>query len=384
MTVEVDGKSYFKLFWHSDEHTLHPHTPTSHILNNISTVRKEVGVDSIDMEVWGGDLCHDITQTSDTDFLYLQYWTRSYLLDCHERKRIVRIFEGTFSHDRGQPKMFELLKPKESPYIRYIDKMEIEFFPQFDIHVMYVPDNFGRKPKQEIYEEALAMIAAHGLQQVDFIFFHGAFDFQLPVMENNKDIFYDAKQWSLLAKKIILSGHIHKPSHKYNIYSSGSFDRIAHGEMHPKGAYQVLFNKDEVIPTFIENKNAMIYDTIFITPETTSLEITRLLDKYIEKNPMNGASIRVKGGTAEIVSPVIAEYAAMYVQYNFDVAHAVEKGVQVDDVLYAPENYKGIVLDKTNLEDHLFRFMDNNKSTPKDVDRKYISELLKELEGDGG
>lgn len=67
MSVEIKGEKFFKLFWHSDEHTLHSHTPTSHILNNILAVRNEVGVEDIDMEVWGGDLCHDITQTSNTD-----------------------------------------------------------------------------------------------------------------------------------------------------------------------------------------------------------------------------------------------------------------------------------------------------------------------------
>ena len=383
MATEVKGEKFFKMLWHSDEHTLHPHTPTTHILRNIDTVRKEVGVDDTDMDVWGGDLCHDITQTSNPDYLYLQYWVKKYLLECHEKKRLVRIFEGTFSHDRGQPSMFELLKPKNSPYIKYIDKMELEYIPDFDIHILYVPDNFGKKPKQEIYEEALALIAAHGLKQVDFIFLHGTFDFQLPHLESTKDIFYDAKQWSLLAKKIILSGHIHKPSHKYNIYSSGSFDRIAHGEMHAKGAYKVLFNKDKVIPTFIENKNAMIYDTLYVTPETTSLELNNILDQYFEKLPMKGASIRVKGGTAEIVSPVVNEFISLYPQYNFSMDHAVEKGVIVDDVLYMPENYQGIVLHPSNLQDHLFRFMDNSKTIPKDLDKAYLTELLEELSGNG-
>lgn len=383
MSLMIDGKKYFKMFWHSDEHTIHPNTPTQHILNNITRVMNEVGVDDTDIDVWGGDLCHDATQTSDLNFIYLQNWVKQYLQDCHNRKKLVRIFEGTFSHDRGQPEMFELLKPKDSPYIKYINKMEVEYIPEFNIHVLYVPDNFGKKPKEEIYNEALALIASAGLTQVDFIFLHGAFDFQLPQLENNKHIFYDSKQWSLLAKKIILSGHIHKPSHKYNIYSSGSFDRIAHGEMHPKGAYVVLFNEDEVKPTFIENKNAMIYDTIYINPETTSLELTDMLDKYLEKNPMRGASIRVKGGTAEIVSPVIAEYTTSYPWYNFGMLHAVEKGVQINEVLYTPENFKGTTLDKTNLKDHMLRFMDKNKKTPKDVDRGYLDELLTELMEDG-
>ena len=379
MTIQIKDKEYFHLFWHSDEHTLHPHTPTPHILSNIEKVRKEAGVDTIDMEAWGGDLCHDITQTSDPNYVYLQWWLKKYLADCHARKILVRILAGTFSHDRNQPEMFEILKPKNSPYIKYIDKLSIEYIQEFNIHILYVPDNFGKKPKSEIYDESLKLIANLGLKQVDFIFLHGTFDYQIPFLDSVKHDFYDSKIWSKLAKKVIMTGHVHKPSNKLNIYSSGSFDRIAHGEMHPKGAYNVFFNKDDVQCKFIENKNAMIYDTITITPETTSKEIQNLLDKYLEKRPMKGASIRLKGGVGDVVRPIIEEYTRCYPEYQFDLANAIEAGVVIDDVLYEPENYKGIVLDPSNLNESLIGFMKKSKNIPKDLDYEYISELLTEL-----
>lgn len=384
MTVRIKGKEHFHLFWHSDEHTLHPHTPTQHILNNISTVRKEAGVDTMDMEVWGGDLCHDTTQTSDPNYLYLQHWVKEYLADCHERKRTVRILAGTFSHDRNQPEMFEILKPKGSPYVKYVDKLSIEYIPEFNIHILYVPDNFGRKPKSEIYDDAVDLIASYGLKQVDFIFLHGAFDFQIPNVESNKNDLYDSKAWSKLAKKVILSGHVHKPSQRYNIYSSGSIDRTAHGEMHPKGAYNVFFNNDDVECHFIENKRAMTYDTIFITPETQEKEVHALLDRYLDKNPMKGASIRLKGGVGEIIRPILEEYSQQYPQYQFEATNAVEKGIVIDDVLYEPENYQGVVLDENNLDEYLVKFIKGKKNTPKDVDYDYLGELLTELNSDGG
>lgn len=379
MTIKINGKEHFHLLWHSDQHTLHPHTPTPHILSNIDLIRKEAGIDTIDFEVWGGDLCHDITQTSDPNYIYLQWWVKKYTAECHNRKRVVRILAGTFSHDRNQPEMFEILKPKGSPYIKYVDKLSIEYIPEFNIHILYVPDNFGKKPKIEIYEEAVNLIAANNLKQVDFIFLHGAFDFQIPILDPSKHDLYDSSSWSKLAKKVILTGHVHKPSHKLNIYSSGSLDRIAHGEMHPKGAYNVFFNNERVECHFLENKKAMIYDTIQITPETTSKEIHNLLDRYLEKVPMKGASIRLKGGSGDIVRPIVEEYTKAYPQYHFDIANAVEKGVVVDDILYEPENYKGVVLDSNNLNGYLIDFIKKSKNKPTDIDYDYLDELLGEL-----
>lgn len=381
MSTVIDKEKMFSMLWSSDHHNLHPHTPTSYILNNYAKIREEVEVKySIDLEVWGGDLTHDTTDTSNPDYLYLQKWIRNYLHDCHIKKRTVRILAGTSSHDYEQPKLFELLKPKGSKYVKYIDRLEIEYLEDFNIHILYVPDNFGKKPKQEIYEEALNLIASFNLKQVDFIFLHGAFDFQLPILKtDHKESLYDSLQWSKLAKLGIFSGHIHKPSHKYNIYSSGSFDRIAFGEMHPKGAYQVYFNKDKMIPIFIENKRAMIYDTIKITPETEQKELIRILDKYLSKQLPKHSNIRIEGGNSEIVRPVLNEYKEVYPSYRFETKNAIEEGIKVDDVLYDPEDYQAIAINKDNLDYHLFNFMEKDKKNYLDLDKDYLQKLLGEM-----
>lgn len=381
MSVTIDGKKYFSLFWHSDEHTLHPHTPTTHILTNIDRLRSEIGHDTIDMEVWGGDLCDDNTSTSNPAYIYLQNHVKHYLHDCHERKRLVRIVAGTFSHDWEQPEMFELLKPKDSPYIKYVNTLSIEYIEQFDIHVLYVPDNFGNKPKTEIYNEAVALIASHGLQQVDFIFLHGGFDFQLPPIANKHDSLYNAKAWSTLANKIILSGHIHKPSTKYNIYCSGSVDRLQHGEMHPKGAYHVLFNKSDVIPTFIENTRAMIYDEIKFSPEDTSQEILIRIEKYLSHDIMKGASIKLSGGLPETVNPVIVELRNRFPYYRFEAQNAVSDNVIIDDTVYEPEQFESITLSEQNFKESLYRFINN--SFPEGITIEGLECELNEVMGGG-
>lgn len=381
MSVKIGKRNWWYLFWHSDEHNLHPNTPTKHILGNLSQAYNLCDADKMDMEVWGGDLCHRSVHTSDPDYVLLQRWVKDYLYRCHEEKRIVRIIEGTSSHDWTQPKMFELLKPKGSPYIKYIDTLSIEYIDKFDIHVMYVPDNFGKKPKSEVYEDAIKLLAEHNLKQVHFIFLHGAWDFNNPdPLNKHKDSIYDSNQWSQLASLGIFSGHIHKPSHKDNIWSSGSFDRTAFNEMHPKGAYQVYFDKDEMLdPVFYENKNAMIYDGLKITPETTSKEIIKLLDRYLDKLPMKGANIRLYNGKAEVVNPIIKEYQYSHPQYTFSAKNADELGTSSSDVLYEIKDYVKFTITEENLEDNLFRFMDKEFKTRPELDKAFASKLLKEL-----
>lgn len=374
MSVVRNGQTLFKLFWHSDEHTLHPHTPTSHILTNINRMREKIGIDEIDLEVWGGDLCEGSTHTSDHDYLYLQKWVKNYLHQCHSLKKHVRILAGTASHDWEQPFMFELLKPIDSPYIKYVDTLTVEYMEAFKIHVLYVPDNFGNKPKVEIYNDAVKLLQEHNLTQVDFIFFHGTFDFQLPLIGNLNGNGFDSKAWSELASKIILSGDIHTPSSKHNIYCSGSFDRLRHGEMHPKGAYEVLFNETSCIPTFIENRYAMIWDTIELLPNTTAKQLVSTLDDYLDNISMPGAHIRVMGGEPGIVNPVIEEYKQMYPQYHFVSAFKAVKGAAFEKTLYQPECHDEYKITKHNIKDSYFQYV--NGQLPEDIDVDYLSTLL--------
>lgn len=374
MSVIRNDQLLFKLLWHSDEHTIHPHTPTHHILTNIDRMREKVGIDEIDIEIWGGDLCENSTHTSDHDYIYLQKWVKRYLDSCHQKKKLVRILAGTASHDWEQPGMFELLKPTNSPYIKYIDTLSIEYIKEFDINVMYVPDNFGNKPKIDIFNDAVKLLEEHQLTQVDFIFLHGIFDFQMPLIGILKGNGFDSEAWSALASKIILSGDVHTPSSKHNIYCSGSFDRLRHGEMHPKGAYEVLFNESSCIPTFIENKHAMIYDTIELLPKTTAKQLVGILDDYLDNINMKGAHIRLMGGEPGIVNPILEEYKQMYPQYNFTAAFKSVKGASFEEALYLPDMDTTFKITKNNIQDSYFQYLGDN--IPDDIEPDYLISLL--------
>lgn len=363
----------------TDHHTLHPNTPTRHILKNLDDFYyKANNLSEIDLSVLCGDFFHDLAPANDPNMLLCQRWIKKHLQICHERKVYVRILEGTSSHDWGQPELFDILKPKDSPYIKYINTLSIEYIPELDINVMYVPDNFGHTSTEIIYEQALKLLAEHNLTQVDFIFLHGGFDYQLPPIANKGGNLYDSVKWSKLAKHAIFSGHIHKPSTKDNIICVGSFDRTAHGEMHPKGGYQFTFNKDEFEAHFWENRSALIYDKILINKEMDTKEISKELNRYLAKNPPKNTHVRLVGGLSSITGPLINDYKERFPQYHFDLDNVKEDNIEIDDTLYIPEMYKGIALNKTNLKESLFNFMESSIHQNDNIDPDFLAELLNE------
>lgn len=367
----------------SDHHNLHPNTPTRHILSNLDTFYyKENDLAKIDLSVFNGDFFHDLAPANDPNMVLCQRWIKKNLQKSHDNKVHVRIIEGTSSHDWGQPEQFDVLKPKDSPYIKYINTLCIEYIPELEIHVMYVPDNFGHIPTEHIYESALKLLSEWNLKQVDFIFLHGGLDFQLPPMANKKGTLYDSVKWSPLARKAIFTGHIHKPVQKDNFYGVGSFDRTAFGEMHPKGAYRFSFNKDDFRAEFWENKNALIYDKILINKEMDSKAVIKELNKYLSKTPPKNTHIRLVGGLSSVTVPLLNDYKDRFPQYSFDLENIKEENIEIDDTLYTPEMYKGVSLTKGNLQDSLFNFMHSTLMQNDEIDRNLLAELMNEVMND--
>lgn len=370
----------FKGILTTDQHCLHPHTPTRHILANMDTFYyKENNLAEIDLSLMCGDFFHDLAPANDVNMLLCQRWIKKYLQLCHDNKVHTRILEGTSSHDWGQPELFDILKPKDTPYIKYVDTLSIEFIPELDISMMYVPDNFGHMSTELIYEQAVKLLANNNLTQVDIIMLHGGFDYQLPPIANKNNSLYDSIKWSKLAKKVIFSGHIHKPSEKLNIKCAGSFDRTAFGEMHPKGAYKFEFNKDHFEATFWENRNAQVYDKILINKEMVGKEVSRELDNYLKKNPKPNTHLRLVGGLASVTGPLINDYKEQYPQYSFDTDNVKEENIEVDDTLYTPEMYKGVTLNSGNLEHSLFNFMESTLHQNPEIDQELLKQLLAEV-----
>lgn len=368
------------ILWFSDQHTLHNKTPTEHILANMSRfLYVDNDLAKVDMIVFGGDLFDRLVDASNKSFLKVLDWVKGLFQKCLELNVKVRILEGTSSHDWGQPQHLEF-SAFHSADVAYVETLSVETFPEFNnLTMMYVPDNMGNKSPDEIWELALQVLNQADLKEVDLIAFHGGFYYQLP--EKAHKSAHMESRWESIVKYGIFAGHIHVPSHKGKIYCSGSFDRIRHGEEHPKGGYIISLDnvKGEFKATFYENKHALPYLTMWITRETTAEELVEKIHLFIRNHKLPPHSqIKIRGGNGAVVNPVVNILAEEYAKYGFAVENDTEEDAVIDKTLYDQRLYQGVTYDENNLFDALWNET-QEKFTSLSLDRDEVESVFKEF-----
>jgi hypothetical protein len=346
-----------RFLWSSDQHTLHQTTPTPHILSNLSRfLLKENDLAKVDMVAFGGDFMERMVESPNEDMFKVKDWGRDFLHSAHDLNAdLIAIWlAGTESHDSKQPRHFVNLAPRGMD-VRYIDTLSIEVFPQLDdLSIMFVPDNMGKMTPDEIWERALQVLKANEMDKVDLIFFHGGFTFQLHAMaQKNAHLL---ERWETIVRYAIFAGHIHKPVQKGKLYTSGSFDRTAHGEEHPKGGYVVDLDKKKNYfnPVFWENKNALPYLTMDVPSDITPEKLITEFHTFIAARKLPPFSqLRIRGGKAEIVNPIVEVMKKDYPMFGIKAENEVDKSVSVDETLFDAKVYEGVSLTKENLNDSL-------------------------------
>jgi hypothetical protein len=251
----------------------------------------------LDILFLAGDVFERLLEFPSPDSTEIIFWVHRIISFCREYSIKLRVLEGTPSHDWKQSKIFEtinLLSPVQAD-VRYIDKLSIEHMPDFNLYIIYVPDEWSES-SEETFQQAKKQLADFGITHADIAIMHGLFTYQLP-FASVKNFAHSETQWLSIVKYFISIGHIHTFSVFDRIVAQGSIDRHAHGEEEPKGG--VLFN---IHPTelsrfrFIENKCAAIFKTINIKVETIE-EVISLISKKTQKWPKNSnCRLRAKKG----------------------------------------------------------------------------------------
>lgn len=210
-------------------------------------------------------------------------WAFRFLSTCKRYKIAVRLLLGTPGHDFNQNELIMNINEKFNIQadIKYYDKLAIEYIEKDDIHLLYVPDEWSIDP-MDTYQQTLDLFKQHGIDQVDFCLFHGAFGYQIDASLNPKA--HDETLWNKLVRRVLFAGHVHVQSQYERIFVAGSFDRLCHGEEQPKGYLIYHLEKDREWMEFIENTNATKYVTIDIRQRSLE-EIIALLDKAIPQYP---------------------------------------------------------------------------------------------------
>ena len=190
----------------------------------------------------------------------------SYLIHtCTRLNIILRIMNGTWEHDHGQLRYVMDLKEAMAPdcNLRVIDRIELEYIPEIDRRILYVPDDMPYGSSQEIVEVVKEKLRELGWDYVDYACMHGFFDFTVPpVARAAQKIIYAESQFGFV-RKLINAGHVHIHQRVGKVISNGNVDNTRFGETGPKGAVLVIDRSDGTVTSMhMVNQFAAPYITV--------------------------------------------------------------------------------------------------------------------------
>lgn len=279
----------------SDLHLGHPRNATPFIIENLKKAFPDnAETAELDMIVLVGDVFDGLLSLPDKVITDIDFWIIGLLRLCAKHDIVLRVLEGTPSHDWKQSQRFVTWNEGANIGcdLKYVKNLEIEYIERFDANVLYIPDEWDPSTAKTL-EQVKAQMAFKNLEQVDFAFMHGQFEYQLPpVVKAPK---HDSAEYLKIVKHLIFIGHVHMFSQYERIVAQGSFDRLAHNEEGAKGHVRaVVQDENNWQIKFIENKTARRFVTIGVIgydPVTCFDEIeARIHDDDI----VDGSFIRIE------------------------------------------------------------------------------------------
>jgi DNA repair exonuclease SbcCD nuclease subunit len=301
----------------NDVHLGHRNNSTKDIIANLDIFFNNYAFrkDKLDILFIAGDLFDDLLDLSSTHIYTIIAWMNRLVNYCSTNKIKLRVLEGTPSHDRLQSSLFETTISISNSDIdfKYIRELDIEIMPDYNLSILYVPDEWNRDTSVT-YKEARTAMEAHGLLKVDLAIMHGQFEYQLP-MASMKAPRHSEALYLDMVEHYIHIGHIHQFTTYSRIIAGGSFDRLSHGDEIPKGGIYAIIRPngdDEFI--FVENKLAKKYITLLVKDIEID-DVFNYLDKKLLKIPV-GSFIRIRAKKNTAVFKNIDLVKRRYINYN--------------------------------------------------------------------
>lgn len=211
------------------------------------------------------------------------------LKHCKANNIIVRVLNGTPSHDIGQSRLFVTLNKSYNINVnlRYITEVEVEYIQPLNIHVLYIPDEYSvsAAETQKIVRKCLRSAK---VIKVDYCIMHGFFEHQLTY--GNSALAHSTRFYTRITKRYTFIGHYHKRTRKGHILGGGAFERDSHGYEEDKGAYYVTSyggdrSRDKV--EFLVNLYSAPYKSIDIRkiPKEETEMVYEKVDRELSKLP---------------------------------------------------------------------------------------------------
>lgn len=313
--------SKLKALVFSDVHLYHDRTKTSHIVRGLLKALPDTeALREIDIIFISGDLFDHEVFMPNTDTRIVINFVYHLLNLCVKYDIVLRILEGTPSHDWKQSKLITDINDNlpEPADVKHAMVLSIEHIERFGIDVLYVPDEWGTGCANT-YLEVKELLDKHNLEKVDFAIMHGCFNYQFPVNLVGKPDVHDEQSYLDITRYLIIIGHYHTPSIFERIYVPGSFDRLKHGEEEAKGHLEfTVFDTGAYDVKFIENENAMIYKTMDCS-DTPVSEVIRHVSRFL-----NGLTeecfIRILANKEDAIYSGMRELKQTFPNVNFNIS----------------------------------------------------------------
>ncbi len=286
LTTTTSNRSDLFMAFISDIHLAHPRTNTYHIIKNLRQAfpdTEETG--KLDILFFAGDVFDRLMSLPQDEVDAIQEWIADILLICAKRNIVVRVLEGTPSHDWRQSKQFvNVNRTLSTPAnLKYVDTLSIEVIEELGgLSVLYVPDEWNADAGVT-WQQVQELLSIHGLDKVDVACMHGSFDYQLPI-ESAKNHNHEA--YLSIVRHFIGIGHVHirtersLPRYSSVILAQGSFDRLSHGEEAAKGHYRAcISSQGKNYHWFVENNGARLYKTLDCREMDTD-QVLEILESY--------------------------------------------------------------------------------------------------------
>lgn len=348
-------KGTFRYLSLGDVHLGHPRTPTQWIIKNLNRyVNNDERLSQVDALFITGDFFDRLLNNGDPQVHEINRFITSLLWRCAALDVIVRIVEGTPSHDREQSQFFveQAHNAKIPVDLHYATTLSIERVERFGMTILYVPDKW-RPHTSDTLTEVRELLAKEQLEQVDFAIMHGAFEYQLPAVVTEPT--HDSEVYLELVRHHILIGHVHDCTQHERILAAGSFDRDTHGQERPKGFYDVsLRHTGEWTATFVENKDAKRYDTIDCSDLDTQ-QANSAISKHLTTLP-HGSSVKIRCREDDPIARDIDELKKRYPQFEWakpDILTSKQATTKSIDELLHMDVSEFIAIDSTTLLDLL-------------------------------
>ena len=345
---------------YGDIHLFHNRTPTSHIIASFMLSLPEtddlndVDVIFLNGDVWDRDssFCTDDTQSA------IQ-WI-AWLLNLCKRYNIkLRVLEGTPSHDWKQSSYFKTINELFAidADLKYIDTLSIEYFQEYDINVLYVPDEW-RTESAVTQNEIKDLLIKHGLKQVQFTMIHGAFEHQMPPAARHSKEVHNLDFFRSITQYRIFGAHIHQRSDAKKFSAAGSFDRLSHSDEGDKGHIDYTIDNGVERVRFIPNKNAMTYETIDVVDMTTESAIEKI-DEFVKSKRL-GSHFRVLANRTDSIFSAHGMLSLRHRDFHWSFKDAMDReddNLPVNKIASERRVLKKPCLNKTNLRQALMSRM---------------------------